>query len=513
MSIATLAPSWLLLRLVGKALLKIARDEFLAPRPDLARALPDAAQLLWRGWAERVSPETRAEELEATARPVGRIRPYVELIVHDIAANEPAELRKNLLVYLSVIPSTLRSIFRRPSDPAGITIPPGLVPRAAEDFLVLLPPMVPIFEPGARPLDNIDWELVDLLSVSPDHEVWKARNPTFETVPPVLLRFFTDHRWKNEFANVKGSHWSKLLSKLDHPGVAELRATYFQADPPCVEFEYANLGDLAQWFLDRPARRPAANLSFKPRSKPDPRAAETDPANDPHFPWTAARVARLIHRLASILGDFHRGSPPFVHGGLAPSNILLHRDARGRRRVKIADFGFAEARLRSSGTAAGGFRNPGADALHDYGLRRFLARERRLRGDFRPVHLSPQQARGAPATPADDVFALGVIWYQLLRDDLSIPPPAGGIDWIDDLAARGLDRGQIELVAAAFDPKPERRPPDARTLARAIRERFPQHLAKPRKPAAPRNDGDPRPGSGSTPDERPKGLKRFLFWR
>ena len=50
-------------------------------------------------------------------------------------------------------------------------------------------------------------------------------------------------------------------------------------------------------------------------------------------------------------------------------------------------------------------------------------------------YASPQQRNGEPPDPRDDVYALGVLAFQMLLGDLTLWP---GPDMRDDLKALGL---------------------------------------------------------------------------
>ena len=82
-----------------------------------------------------------------------------------------------------------------------------------------------------------------------------------------------------------------------------------------------------------------------------------------------------------------------------------------------------------------------------------------LTGSYSPLYASPQQVRGDKPDPRDDVYALGVIWYQLLACDLTIPAPTGR-RWVDDLLKRGISDGAVELLSSCFETAPAHRPDD-----------------------------------------------------
>jgi eukaryotic-like serine/threonine-protein kinase len=91
----------------------------------------------------------------------------------------------------------------------------------------------------------------------------------------------------------------------------------------------------------------------------------------------------LLRQTAFALAEAHRAG--MVHRDVKPGNILVRPDGG----VKITDFGIAW----SARSVA-------------------LTRTGQVIGT--PQYLSPEQAEGRPATPASDVYALGLIGYECL---------------------------------------------------------------------------------------------------
>src|SRR5215213_5467781 len=135
-----------------------------------------------------------------------------------------------------------------------------------------------------------------------------------------------------------------------------------------------------------------------------------------------------------------------VHRDVKPGNLLRS----GEGMVKLADFGIAKAAEDSDITKVGSVLGTAA-------------------------YLAPEQARGEAAGPASDLYALGVVAYQLLAGRL--PYDAGSLTDLARLQETGppqrLDEVEPDVpaalataVAQALHRDPERRYADAADMER-----------------------------------------------
>lgn len=210
-------------------------------------------------------------------------------------------------------------------------------------------------------------------------------------------------------------------------------------------------------------------------------------------PGPAAAIGAAV---ADALEYAHRQG--VVHRDVKPANVLLATNGT----VKVTDFGIAKAM--------------GADDLTRTGT---------LVGTAR--YLSPEQVQGQPAGPRSDVYALGLVLFELLAGR---PAFSGDTEMATavarlagpapDLASvrPGLPPALVALVAAALEPDPAHRVPSAAALAQGLRSvaagsgppptgpRPPS--GRPAAPATPAARPAPRPARPT----RPGGVGRLVGW-
>jgi serine/threonine-protein kinase len=166
-----------------------------------------------------------------------------------------------------------------------------------------------------------------------------------------------------------------------------------------------------------------------------------------HGRLTPADAVSILTQACRGLAYAHRNG--VVHRDVKPGNLLRSHDAG---QVKLADFGIAKAAEDSSITRAGSVLGTAA-------------------------YLSPEQARGEPAGPASDLYALGVVSYQFLAGrlpyeaasltDLARQQEAGRPPLLHELDP-DIPRGLALAVERALASEPENRYADALELERAL---------------------------------------------
>ncbi len=387
-------------------------------------------------WCRRHDAAQMRAELQAVAQAgADEVRQAARQVSEEVARGHGPAARDAIEIYLSQIPAAVRRTCRRLEDPSGRSLPVLLSLRRPEDLIPLLPTRPSRYKPGDRPIAGGNWELEELLGVGGFGEVWKARHPRLRNIPAVALKFCL-----NAEAAASLRHEAALLDQVmghgSGAGIVGLRNAYLDSDPVCLEYDFVEGGELSGLISGWPAAR------------------------------RVAEAARIVARIAAIVGRMHDLKPPVVHRDLKPANVLVRRRADGPYDLLVADFGIG---------AVAAERQVMAERLGTITRGDLMATE--LRGACTPLYASPQQKAGDRPDPRDDVYSLGVVWFQLATGELG---RTVGIDYADDLRDLGMPDDQVKLLGACVASKPDRRPPTATSLA----ERLEALIAPP--PAPPR---------------------------
>jgi serine/threonine-protein kinase len=156
-------------------------------------------------------------------------------------------------------------------------------------------------------------------------------------------------------------------------------------------------------------------------------------------------VRELLAQAADAIGAAHRAG--IVHRDVKPANLLVTPD----RKIKITDFGIARA----------------SDGLGLTGTGQVMGT---------PQYLAPEQARGQVATPASDVYSLGVVAFECLaghRPFDADSPVATALahlnDPVPDLPS-SVPSDLAGVVRRAMAKDPAQRYADGEAFAAALRD-------------------------------------------
>lgn len=153
------------------------------------------------------------------------------------------------------------------------------------------------------------------------------------------------------------------------------------------------------------------------------------------------KALEIAHELCAGLAAIHDQS--ILHRDLKPANVMID----GRGRVRVTDFGLASANvhIRGASAAAG-----------------------------TPGYVAPEAINGQQATTASDIYALGLILYelftgkpaytgkdanQIIREQREHDPPTPGA------VSPDLDTQIQRAITKCLDRHPESRPPSARAVS------------------------------------------------
>ncbi|HEV2006766.1 MAG TPA: Stk1 family PASTA domain-containing Ser/Thr kinase, partial [Candidatus Limnocylindrales bacterium] len=206
------------------------------------------------------------------------------------------------------------------------------------------------------------YRLVELLGQGGMATVYRARDSQLER--DVAIKVLRSEYGTDPDFLARFRHEAQAAASLRHPGIVAVYDYGTDAIGPYIVMELVDGEDLASLLRRR-------------------------------GPLPPTRAAALLAQTARALDAAHQRG--LVHRDVKPGNILVTADDR----VQVADFGIALALAESAMTVPG----TTLGSVH---------------------YFSPEQARGEPATPASDIYGLGIVLYELLT---------GKRPWTGDSAA------------------------------------------------------------------------------
>lgn len=401
----------------------------------------------WREWFAQNPEGAQAAVAELAALPAAEAQKEARSIFLELLA-DAAEPDIDLAVeFLSAIPRAVDRVLVPNPSGEGRSVPPTVTFDDARSLLQLLPEDVPPY-PAAADLPGTPYRLAELIGAGGFGAVYRALSPTLQHLP-LAIKFCLD-RALLPALNQERSNLERLMRAGGAGSRHVVRLYGYDLDHPTpyLVYEYVEGGDLTRLVA---ARRAALGGA--------PAPAEV-------FGW--------VLQLAEGLAFAHRVG--LVHRDLKPANVLVSEAGDGRAaggpepagsgarfpavELKLADFG-----LGGVAAARSAARSRIGTSTIDY---LSLADQASLfRGAGTPLYMSPEQRRGAPPDARHDLYALGVVWYQLLTGDVSRELHHG---WAKELAVRfGVPAAHIGLIERCVGWYDER-PKDASELLALLKE-------------------------------------------
>lgn len=196
------------------------------------------------------------------------------------------------------------------------------------------------------------YEIIEELGRGAMGIVYKAHDPLIERL--VAIKSINLHdlgEKQREEYEARFYQEAKAAGRLNHPNIVTIH-------------DLGETGDMAYISMELMEGRELHNVIGEKRLPID-------------------EVLNIAIQVAEGLAFAHQHG--IVHRDIKPSNIMVLRD----NHVKIADFGIAQLESSLSLTQSG-----------------------MIMGS--PLYMSPEQIKGASATPQSDIFSLGIVLYQLL---------------------------------------------------------------------------------------------------
>lgn len=276
------------------------------------------------------------------------------------------------------------------------------------------------------------FQIIRLIGRGGMGEVYEAYDA--ELHEPIAIKALRSNQWDEENAFARSVRELRLSRRISHPNVCRvfdfLRYTSPQGELILITMELI------------------AGITLEQRLK-----------DGPIPPILATSIAR---QLAGGLLAAHEAG--VIHRDLKPSNIMLAGD-----RVVIMDFGVA----RLDGLLSPATLSLSASLAHSSSL---------LIGTL--SYMAPEQLRGQPATRQSDLYALGLILYEVLcahkafASDDSLPGLLRRLE-VGPSPMPASPKPLATAIARCLEQSPEHRPQSARELLDLLSSGLPEHAPPP----------------------------------
>jgi serine/threonine-protein kinase len=265
--------------------------------------------------------------------------------------------------------------------------------------------------------------ILELVGVGGMGRVYRAEQKALGRT--VAVKIIHPHLLGDESASVRFITEARAASRLNHPNSVAVIDFGKNKEQLYLVMEYLRGKDLARVVYEE------GFLPFK-------------------------RIVDIMVQVLAALGEAHHLD--IIHRDLKPENIVLEPMRLGGDFVKVVDFGLAKMKAEVQGP---GITNPGIVC-------------------GTPDYMAPEQGRGDPIDQRSDLYACGVILFQLLTGrlpfeaetptqvvlmHLSLPPPDPSVIAPD----RDIPEGLVEITLKALQKDAGRRFQNAEEFAATLK--------------------------------------------